>query len=202
MAEATTTTVAEQKQTATREELEQRYGIKTAAFYERLKYLKLKLMKKGRKAFYTAEHVEQLDGLHAHIQEYGVMEGFLGGELATVEAAEVEQAAETVEVHEAPDEFAQLIQAAQEHAAGALIAKYRISAAIQEQPDLLPPDLRSQVQQARAAAAPKSQSPQDVAAGMVQEYQSRLQTQAPAPNPANPTPEMAVAVALAAATTA
>ena len=75
----------------------------------------------------------------------------------------------------------------------------------------LPEDLRSQVQQARAAAAPKSQSPQDVAAGMVQEYQSRLQAQAqaqtqapapnPAPNPANPTTDAAVAVALAAATT-
>ena len=162
----------------TREELESRYAIKTAAFYDRRKRLGIKPVKQGGKTVYSPAQVEQLDGLHAHIKEQGTMEGFLGGELATVEAAEVEQAAQEVEVHEAPDEFAQLIRAAQEHAAGALIAKYQISATIQEQPELLPPELRSQVNQAKAAAAPKSQSPQEVAAGMVREYQSRQQAQA------------------------
>lgn len=174
-----TATETSMLETAKREELQERYGVKQAAFYRRCEFLSLKARKKGKRTYYDAGQIERLDALHQHIQEFGVMDGFFGGSLATVAPSEIEQHAEDVEAEPITDAYAALIRSAQEHGAGALIAKYQISAAIQENPDLLPDDLRSQVNQAQAAAAPKSQSPQEVAAGIMAKFRSQSQQPQP-----------------------
>ena len=53
------------------------YGIKTAAYYKRTKFLKIQAFKDGSgKAYLTEEQVEVMDALHEYINEHGKMEGF------------------------------------------------------------------------------------------------------------------------------
>lgn len=155
-----------------------RWGIKSAAFYERMKCLGLKAVKQGRKAFLNGEQLALLDKFDAHIKTTGTMDGF--GAIVAAETSELEEASQAVEVEaeaaqpELDQDFEAIVRSAQEHAAGSLIAKYMLSAEIQNRPELLPDELKSQVSAAQKKAAPKSQSPQAVAAGMMSQFRQRM----------------------------
>ncbi len=58
-------------------QLPSRYGIARSNLYTRIKELKIESVKQGRKAFVTAEQLELLDGLHAHLERGGTILGFL-----------------------------------------------------------------------------------------------------------------------------
>ena len=58
-------------------QLPSRYGIARSNLYTRIKELKIESVKQGRKAFITAEQLELLDGLHAHLERGGTILGFI-----------------------------------------------------------------------------------------------------------------------------
>lgn len=151
----------------------ERWSIKTAQFYERMKRLEIKPIKEGKKAYLTADQIQLMDALDEHLKQGGKMEDF--GALSVSKSAEVESTQEVEEVHSTAvhDDFAALIKSAQEHAAGSLIAKYTLSAQFQNQPELLADDLRSHVEAAKRAAAPKSQSPDEIASGIIAQFRKR-----------------------------
>ena len=70
------------------ESLIEKYGIKSSAYYQRIKFLKIKAQKdENNKAYLTDEQVEIMDALHEHVQTTGKMQGFVfhseGGEEAS-----------------------------------------------------------------------------------------------------------------------
>ena len=147
-------------------DLQERWGIGKDAYYDMLKYTKIKAHRDKHGAWLDDEQVEILTALRKHIEQTGKMEGF--GALAVKDSSEIEQAAEKIEVkNDTPDsekeQFHSLVRGAQEYAAGMEIAKYMLVKEIQENPELLPEDLRAQVEEVKKAVAPKSQSPQSVA---------------------------------------
>lgn len=59
------------------ETLIEKYGIKTAAYYRRAKFLGIQAQKdEDNKAYFTDEQVEMMDALHEHVKATGKMEGF------------------------------------------------------------------------------------------------------------------------------
>lgn len=58
-------------------QLPSRYGIARSNFYNRVKDLKIKSVKQGRRAFVTKADLELLDGLHAHLERGGTTFGFI-----------------------------------------------------------------------------------------------------------------------------
>jgi hypothetical protein len=161
----------------------ERWSIKSAAFYERMKVLGLKATRQGKKSFLSPDQVALLDQLDAHINHTGSMQGF--GALVTTGTAPLEEADPAIAVEAEAQElelnqgFEAIVRSAQEHAAGSLIAKYMLSAELQNRPDLLPEELRTQVTAAQQKAAPKSQSPQAIAAGIMNQFRHQI------PQPAN-----------------
>ena len=65
-------------------QLPSRYGIARSNLYTRLKDLKIESVKQGRKAFITADSLQLLDGLHAHLEQGGTTPEFI--ELITQQA--------------------------------------------------------------------------------------------------------------------
>ena len=58
-------------------QLPSRYGIARSNLYTRLKDLKIESVKQGRKAFITADSLQLLDGLHAHLERGGTTAEFI-----------------------------------------------------------------------------------------------------------------------------
>ncbi|WP_253274179.1 hypothetical protein [Myxosarcina sp. GI1] len=58
-------------------QLPSRYDIARSNLYNRIKDLGIETVKQGRKAFVTAEDLELLDGLHAHLKRGGTTLGFI-----------------------------------------------------------------------------------------------------------------------------
>ena len=58
-------------------QLPSRYGIARSNLYNRLKDLKIKPVKQGRKAFVSDSSLQLLDQLHAHIMQGGVTNDFI-----------------------------------------------------------------------------------------------------------------------------
>ena len=58
-------------------QLPSRYGIARSNLYTRLKDLKIESVKQGRKAFITADSLQLLDGLHAHLEQGGNTSEFI-----------------------------------------------------------------------------------------------------------------------------
>ncbi|MEM1392134.1 MAG: hypothetical protein AAGG00_02365 [Cyanobacteria bacterium P01_H01_bin.150] len=71
------------------ESLIKKYGIKSSAYYQRIKFLNIKAQKdEDKKAYLTDEQVEMMDALHEYINNNGKMEGFtfsVGGNEAASE---------------------------------------------------------------------------------------------------------------------
>ncbi len=157
------------------ESLMNKYGIKKDTYYSRLKFLGIQVMKdSNRRVYLTDDQVALMDELHSYISETGKMEGFQpsnNGSLAVRETGEIDQAAQQVNLENSQpipqephqDQFAALVRSSAEFAAGMEISKYTIAKQMQENPDLLPSDLREQVEAAKASCSPKSLCPTAVA---------------------------------------
>ncbi|ERN41251.1 hypothetical protein KR51_00021390 [Rubidibacter lacunae KORDI 51-2] len=148
---------------ARRSELLQRYGIGKTMFYEWLKYLDIQARKdRQRRAYFTAEHVRQLDALHRYYCDRGRIEGFLEAQRSvTLPEESVVHPQKTADASSSgsgyrEQQFAQLMRLAQEWKAGVEVAKYAIAANLND--DDLPDDLRAAVERAKAESLPKSQS--------------------------------------------
>jgi hypothetical protein len=145
-------------------DLQERWSIEKDAYYDMLKFLGIKAYRDKEGAWLDDEQVALLEALRNHIGQTGKMEGF--GALTVRESSEIDPAAETIEVKgDTPnqDQFRALVRSAQEYATGMELAKYALVQQIQQNPDLLPEDLRSQVEEAKKSVSPKSQSPQSIA---------------------------------------
>jgi len=156
------------------EELQKRWRIQKDAYYGMLKFLEIKAYRDKEGAWLDDEQVALLEALRSHIEQTGKMEGF--GALVKSESSGIEQAAERLEVKaDTPnqDQFRALVRSAQEYAAGMELAKYTLVQQIQQNPELLPEDLRSQVEEAKKLASPKSQSPQSIANQFVLQFRGQ-----------------------------
>ncbi len=163
------------------DELMTKYNIKKDAYYGRIKFLGIQVMKdSNRKVYLTDEQVELMDELHSHIEDTGKMEGFVSNSnasLAVRESGEIEEAAQQIELENKEenskpneDQFAALVRSSAELAAGMEIAKYTIAKQMQDNPDLLPSDLKVQVEAVKASCSPKSQSPTAIANQFLKQY--------------------------------
>lgn len=124
-------------------QLEERYNIKTAALYERLKFLGIKPHKHEGKAYLNQEPLEQMDQLHEHIQKTGRMEGF-GGKLATSNSGGIVDTPEKAKPD--IDTARKFDRAAQSRAASILVqAGNQLTAEYIADPSKLDPELRELV---------------------------------------------------------
>lgn len=156
------------------DELLEKYQIKKDAYYARLNHLGIKPYRDSSKRVYlTDEQVTLLDELHLHINQTGKMEGFNSSNNGLVKAEEnnIDRPTQKIEVNQPhPDQFAALLRSSAEYAAGMEIAKYTIAAKFQENPDLLPDDLKTQVEEAKKQVAPKSQNAGAIAQQFLNQY--------------------------------
>jgi hypothetical protein len=147
-----------------------KYGITKHGYYTRLKFLGIKSQRGAdRKSYLTEEQVSLLDALDQHIKTTGKMEGFPHRALvlsddellgdSTEEYFDLDVDFEDEEI----DQFSLLVRSAQEYAAGIEIAKYSLVKEIQNNPELLPEDLRRQIEQAKKSVIPKYQNAQSIA---------------------------------------
>jgi hypothetical protein len=107
-----------------------KYNIKKDAYYGRLKFLGIQVMRdSNRKVYLTNEQVELMDELHSHIEETGKMEGFVSsnkGTLAVREGGKIEKAAEQIKLENKEvksqepleDQFAAFVRISTEFAEG------------------------------------------------------------------------------------
>ena len=175
------------------EDLIKKYGIKSSAYYSRIKFLNIKAKKDdGGKAFLTDEQVEMLDSLHEHVQVNGKMQGFFEGNQAAAESVidetnNVDENTGTLavsgknelagkasvieqEIPESQPNFSNnmesLIRQAAEIKAQGLAMPDLVALQLSSQMtwDDLPDDLKNKVESVREAARPKIQ-PANIAVG-------------------------------------
>jgi hypothetical protein len=79
-----------------------KYNIKKDAYYGRIKFLGIQVMRDSNRMVYlTDEQVKLMDELHSNIEETGKMEIFVSNKnsiLAFRESKEIDQAAEQIEL--------------------------------------------------------------------------------------------------------
>lgn len=163
-------------------EAPERWGLKSSAFYERLKFLRIQPIKEGRKSFLDDEQIAQLDELDEYIKEHGSMEGFNNTNSNSIVKAEennletnVQQPRPTIEtqnykrnVGSEQQQMAQLVASAQNKAAGVLIAEGILAQQFIANPEMLPEQLRTQIQEANAVP---QIDPNAYAAELLQQHQ-------------------------------
>ena len=176
----------------TPEEIQNKYGIKPAQYYERLKFLKIKAKKDNSgKAYLDDQQVSILDSLDNHIKLTGKMEGFSGGGQLAISSLgntttamatpAVGVASATIEVEipsTEPDiegRFDVLIRRAQEIKAQNLVTPelVALNLAAQMTEDDLPKDLRQKLEEVRGAANPKYQHAQ-IATNLLAQYRAKV----------------------------
>jgi hypothetical protein len=166
----------------TPESLIEKYGIKTAAYYERLKFLGIKAKKDSQnKAYLDAEQVALLDELHEHIVSTGKMEGFSGGGQLAIASKSGQIGVVEVQIPETqPDyenvgsgELDRLVRRAAEIKAQSLVTPQLVllNLASQMTENDLPEDLKQKVEEVRGAANPKQQ-PAQLASNLLAQYRA------------------------------
>jgi hypothetical protein len=176
--------VSGEQQPLTPENVMQLLSIKSSAYYERLKFLGIKVGKgNDDKKCLTHEQFEMMEKLGAYIDTHKTMDGFIlgaaaeeGGDLAIAGDAglvgEEPPMQQTEEVQPGIDE--QLIRMAAQLKAQQLAMTPEIIRAIANQmtEEDLPEDLRAMVQGSREAIAPKMQ-PSMVASQMLSQWRDQ-----------------------------
>lgn len=153
-------------------ELREKYSIGRDPLYARMRYLQIATWKVSGKAYLDADQVAHMDGLHAHIQQTGKMEGYPIPEPSGPVEAEPEETTAIVEA--APQQIAtqqsfvptgershsgemepmnQLVKNAQHKATGVLIAENMLAAEYIKNPDSLPEELREKIKQSSVPPA-------------------------------------------------
>ncbi|MDT9312511.1 hypothetical protein [Limnospira sp. Paracas R14] len=154
-------------------------GINKSAFYDRMNFLGLQPVKRGRNSFLKPPDLQLLMELGEHISATGSMDGF--GKLA-IQSSEMidpwENGSELVE----PDDWKKegednsrrqwdgILRSAKEHRAGIEMAKYAIAEHLKVED--LDPDLIEQVDAVRARTLPKSVPPAMTAGVILKQYMS------------------------------
>jgi hypothetical protein len=152
--------------------LREKYNIGRDPLYARMRYLRITTWKVSGKAYLDAEQVAHMDGLHAHIQQTGRMEGYPIPEPSGPVELEPEETTAIVEA--APQQIStqqsfvptgershssemepmnQLVKNAQNKATGVLIAENMLAAEYIKNPDKLPEELREQIKQSSVLPA-------------------------------------------------
>lgn len=147
------------------EEVQSLLSIKSAAYYERTKFLKIKANKDEEgKAYLTSEQFEQLKQLGEHIQKTGKMEGFTNqnsSELAVSNSASIETTtAPNVEEPTIENDLGkQIFRKAAELKASELAMMPAIVREVANRmtKDDLPEDLKVKVEQTEEATRPNFQ---------------------------------------------
>jgi hypothetical protein len=174
------------KETKTRpEELQNKYGIKKEAYYERLRFLGMKAHKDSQnRAYLTDDQVNLMDELDSYIKENGKMEGFSNrnsednsGAMVKSEKTAIEQSTENIYVEpENPIDnlnVERLIRKASELKARELATPDLAIRAIADRmsEDDLPEDLKQKVEAVREAVNPKW-TPAELADRILTQYRS------------------------------
>lgn len=147
------------------QQLEKSYGVARTTVFNRLKYLGYSLHKVDDLFSLSNEQMAELDKLHRWISDGGKMADYpKPGQLTMItDQGELEQYGEVInfDALEGDEELghAELIRAAQNQAAGILIAQNLLTAEMLKNPQHLPADLQAQVEQSKVAIAPKPQNP-------------------------------------------
>ncbi len=153
-------------------ELREKYSIGRDPLYARMRYLQITTWKSGGKAYLDADQVAHMDGLHAHIQQTGRMEGYPVPEPSGPLEAEPEETTAIVEAapqalsaqpnysptgeraHNSETEaIAAMVRNAQNKAAGMLIAENMLAQQFIQNPDKLPEDLKAKIQESSVPPA-------------------------------------------------
>jgi hypothetical protein len=168
------------------QQLENVYQVARSTVFNRLKYLGYSLDKVDGLCSLSDEQKAELDNLHRWISDGGKMADYpKPGQLTTIADGELEQYAESInfDALEGDEELghAELIRAAQNQAAGILIAQNLLTAEMLKNPQHLPEDLLAQVEQSKVAIAPKPQNPLVIAGEWITKakaYQQKPQIEA------------------------
>ena len=168
------------------EDIQEMFGIKQRAYYNRIKYLGIEAHKDSLgKPYLDSEQVQLLQALHEHINETGKMEGFNIGALVKVTDSNLAQSTKnnlpekTEEIYVEPAsptaqfDLNQLMRSAAELKAREIampaLVKRAIADKMTEQD--LPEDLQEKVNLAREAADPKF-TPVSVADALLNQWRS------------------------------
>jgi hypothetical protein len=161
------------------DEAMEQLGVKKDAFYDRLKYLGIKLAKDDdNKTFLTQAQFDQLEALGKHIKETGKMEGFLDSNSALAVKQDSGLAETAVEFGEIPidEPLEDLMQQAGQMAAFRLTAPLQVVKAIADQMTYedLPQNWKQTVDQARESATqpPKFQA-QSIASDLLSQWRQQ-----------------------------
>jgi len=163
------------------EQLMESYSVSRSTVFNRLKYLGYQLVRIDSLFTLSDDQQGELDKLHQWIGEGGRLADYpKPGQLATVDDADLDCRGINLEDLEGDEELgrAQLIRAAQNQAAGILIAQNLLTAEMLKNPQYLPADLLKQVEQSKVAIAPKPQNPLMIASEWITKakaYQSQSQ---------------------------
>jgi hypothetical protein len=151
------------------DEVQREFDIKSAQYYERLKFLQMKAHKDNQgKAYLDKSQFERMKRLDQHIRETGEMDGFIdseGGELAPIESANLAAVeggdlAESIPTVEEPtiknDLGKQIYREAAELRTSELLMRPAIVREVANRmtKDDLPEDLRQQVERTEEAIRP------------------------------------------------
>lgn len=167
------------------DEAMQELGIKSDAYYSRMKFLDQRAAKdKDGKAYISQGQFDQLMALGQHIEATGKMEGFIvsnavGSSLVTQDESGLMNEAVVGEVEESArmdeGQQEQLIRMAAELKTQRLITIPRIVEAIANQmsEEELPEDLRAVVNQSREAVSSPKVQPAQMAANILNQWRSQ-----------------------------
>jgi hypothetical protein len=186
MTEQTSSVVHQTPETATYfrpEDIQEMFGIKKVAYYNRLKYLGIEANKDEQgKPYLDSEQVKLLQALHEHINETGKMEGFINNAIVKVDdsaaiASTNNNSEENIYVKPAePTEqfdLNLLMRDAAELKAREIAMPALVKRAIADKmtEEDLPEDLQEKVNLAREAANPKY-TPASVADDLLNQWRS------------------------------
>ena len=163
------------------EEVQREFNIKSAAYYERIKFLGIKAHKdKGGKVYLTDLQFQTMKRLDSHIQETGAMDGFVdseSGELAIAEESNLFTSTEQEAPQEIPledeDELQRLFRAAAELKGQRLVTPAMVISALADKMtyDDLPDDVKQKVDAVKESTSPKH--PSQLATDLLNRYRAQ-----------------------------
>jgi predicted DNA-binding protein YlxM (UPF0122 family) len=134
------------------EELQERYGIKRAALYDRINYLKIKSWREGNKAYLNAEQIAHMDGLYEHMKQKKIMETYPKPEpTGPTNSKEISVLASAVAVED--QDQAQASSAMVVSETSAVREQPQLESKSESEPDVITPTFyKSEFEEARASA--------------------------------------------------
>ncbi|MBR8833528.1 MAG: hypothetical protein DSM106950_05670 [Stigonema ocellatum SAG 48.90 = DSM 106950] len=145
-------------------QLMQKYDIRKAPLYKRIKYLKITTRKVSSKAYLDAEQVVHMDGLHLHIKEHGKMDGYPVPPLSepidepeeesSIVVAQSQQIVPSYSpkqkrkgTKKEVDDTPSIVKSAQNKATATLIVENFLAQKFIENPELLPEELKQKIKE-------------------------------------------------------